>query len=230
MILTLDQLAEQDPDTFAELDLGDLPRDDIRVLVRKAEPEPDRKGFEFVDGVWVEKPMASSSGIVAGNVLFAVKGFARPRNLGPVLASEGAYRMLPDNRAQLRKPDVSFVAAPRVTPELLRQAEWPIAPDLAVEVVSPNELTEGTETKRDEYLRAGVRLVWEVYLPTRNVWAYKPDGTGKLYRVTDTLPGEDVLPGFGVPVAELFEGLDPVPPAPPARGVNAPRPGDVTSP
>ena len=74
-------------------------------------------------------------------------------------------------------------------------------------MISPTDLAEEAETKLDEYLRAGVRLVWVIYLPTRNVWAYKPDGTAKLYRSTDTLPGEDVLPGFGVPVAELFEGV-----------------------
>ena len=221
MTTALAELAERAPDTFAQLDW-----DEDDGLAR---PEPDRKGFEFVDGAWVEKPMASTSGIVAGNVIGAVRDFARPRKLGVVLASEGAYRMLPDNRTQLRKPDVSFVATARVTAELLRQAEWPIAPDLAVEVVSPNELTERTETKRDEYLRAGVRLVWEVYLPTRNVWAYKPDGTGKLYRAADTLPGEDVLPGFAVPVAELFEGLDPVAPNPGAHAPGSPS-GAATSP
>jgi Uma2 family endonuclease len=78
---------------------------------------------------------------------------------------------------------------------------------LAVEVISPSDLADDVETKLDEYLRSGVRLVWVLYIPTKNVWAFKMDGTAKLYRSTDTLVGEDVLPGFAVPVAELFEGV-----------------------
>lgn len=216
MIMKLRDLADRDPDGVARLDWGDEAELGL--------PEPDRKGFEFVDGLWVEKPMGMASGVVGKNVVWAVETHVRPRRLGYVFASEGAYRMLPDNRSQLRKPDASFIAAGRVTAELLAEAEWPIAPDLAVEVASPNELTEKTETKRDEYLRAGVRLVWEVYLPTRNVWAYKPDGTAKLYRVTDTLPGEDVLPGFALPVAELFVGLDLPAPTPGADAPGSPEP------
>lgn len=95
----------------------------------------------------------------------------------------------------------------RVTPKRDEDGCWPIAPDLAVEVISPNEIADDVETKLSEYLQAGVRLIWILYIPTKNVWAYKLDGTGKLYRSTDTLIGEDVLPGFAVPVAELFEGV-----------------------
>ena len=82
-------------------------------------------------------------------------------------------------------------------------------PDLAVEVVSPNDEAEALETNLDEYLRAGVRLIWFVYPLTKNVWAYKSDGTAKLYRIADTLTGEDVLPGFTANVSELFEGVEP---------------------
>jgi len=84
---------------------------------------------------------------------------------------------------------------------------WPLAPDMAVEIISPTELAGAVELIVDEYLRAGVRLVWVVYVSTRNVWAYRPDGTAKLYRVNDTLSGEDVLPGLSVCVRDLFEGL-----------------------
>jgi hypothetical protein len=58
-----------------------------------------------------------------------------------------------------------------------------------------------------ERIERGVRLVWITYLPTRNVWAFRPDGTAKVYRATDTLPGEDVLRGFAIPIGELFEGV-----------------------
>lgn len=221
MVRKLEDLSERDLGRVAGLDRDDVSTDpDLG--------EPDRKGYEQVDGVWVEKPVSNATGIVGGNVFGAVRDFVRPRRLGYVFVSEGGYRMLPDSPKTMQKPDVSFVAAARVTAEVHRKTWWPIAPDLAVEVISPTELTEESETKLDEYLRAGVRLIWQVFLPTRNVWAYKPDGTAKLYRVTDTLPGEDVLPGFTVPVAELFEGLDL--PTPQAPGADAPGPPQAAPP
>ena len=190
-----------------------------------ADYDDDREGCELVDGVWVEKEGDMASGVVEVNVGRLLSLHARANRLGWVLGGSTQYQLLPGRPNQVRKPDVSFVAAARFPNGLPRGNRMRFVPDLAVEVHSPTDLVEYTEGKRDEYLRAGVRLVWEVHVPTRNVWAYRPDGTGKLYRVTDTLPGEDVLPGFGVPVAELFEGLDP--PAPAAAG---PRPETPTSP
>lgn len=169
--------------------------------------EPDRDGFEEIDGVWVEKAMGNAAVEVEADILSTIRNFVRPRKLGRVLGSNGAYRLFGEQSTRTRKPDVSFVAAGRVSADDAKKAEWALAPDLAVEVISPTEMADDAETKLDEYLRAGVRLVWVVYLPTRNVWAYRPDGTARRYRADDTLPGEDVLPGFAVRVAELFEGL-----------------------
>jgi Uma2 family endonuclease len=170
-------------------------------------PPPERKGFELIDGKWVEKPMSNIAGIVEAAVAALVYAHVRAGRLGIVLGPDAAYRLFGETSTRTRKPDASFVAAGRITPSRDQDGYWPIAPDLAVEVTSPNDGAEDLEEKLDEYLRAGVRLVWVIYLPTRNVWAYKPDGTARLYRTGDTLPGEDVLPGFTVPVAELFEGV-----------------------
>lgn len=172
-----------------------------------APPEPDRDGFEEIDGVWVEKAMGNPAVMVEANVLGPVRDFVRARKLGYVLGANGGYRMLPARPKLLRKPDVSFVAAGRLSPDEAKKSEWRLAPDLAVEVISPNDTADLVETKLDEYLQAGVRLVWVVYIPTRNVWAYCPDGTAKRYRADDTLTGEDVLPGFSVKIADLFESL-----------------------
>jgi len=107
----------------------------------------------------------------------------------------------------VRKPDGAFVRSGRLPGDKVPAKKMQLAPDLAVEVVSPNDIAEEVEAKLDEYLRAGVRLVWVVYVPTRNVWAYKADGTAKLYRAADALSGGDVLTGFSVPVAELFQNV-----------------------
>jgi Uma2 family endonuclease len=189
------------------LDLEPVPSCDTVSEEPETAIQEERKGCELVDGIWVEKAMGNPAAIVGSNILGHIHEFVRPRKLGHVLGAEGAYRMLPDRPKLLRKPDVSFVAAGRLSPEELKKAEWAIAPDLAVEGISPNESAEDLETKLDEYLRAGVRLVWLVYIPTQNVWAYRPDGTAKRYRADDSLTGDDVLPGFAVKVSELFEGL-----------------------
>lgn len=169
--------------------------------------EEDRKGYELVDGAWVEKEMSNWSAVVESNLHVVLKNHVRGHKLGFVLLSEGRYQMFADRPDLVRKPDMSFVRFGRLPGDAVPRRRMELAPDLAVEVVSPTDLADSVQTKLDEYLRAGVRLSWFVYIPTKTVWAYRPDGTAKVYRAADALPGEDVLPGFAVPVAELFEGL-----------------------
>ena len=188
------------------LDLEDAPILDVNET--PAEPvEEDRKGHELVNGVWVEKERSNWSAVVESNLFVAVGNYVKAHRLGYVFSPEGRYQMFADRPGLIRKPDLSFVGFGRLPGDAVPRKRMELAPDLAVEVISPTDLAEGVDAKLDEYLRAGVRLSWFVYIPTRTVWAYKPDGTAKVYRATDTLPGEDVLPGFTVPVAELFEGL-----------------------
>jgi Uma2 family endonuclease len=169
--------------------------------------ETEHKGFELIDGNWIEKPMSNFAAIVGSNLHGRLFNHIQPNRSGLLMIGDAAYRLphAPENR--IRKPDLSFVAAGRIIPTRDEDGCWPIAPDLAVEVISPTEKAEEVEKKLFEYLEAGVRLIWMLYIPTRNVWAHKPDGTAKLYRSSDTLNGEDVLPGFAVPVVELFEGV-----------------------
>ena len=172
------------------------------------EDDDDRKGCELIDGVWVEKGMSNIGAVVEANLIFSLKLHARTNRLGFVFAESARYQLFPDVSKRVRKPDLSFIRFGQLPDDVIPpRGRFQFAPDLAVEVISPTDIAEEVETKLDEYLRAGVRLVWFVYLPTRNVWAYKPDGTAKRYRTTDLLPGDDVLPGFSVPVAELFEGV-----------------------
>jgi Uma2 family endonuclease len=77
-------------------------------------------------------------------------------------------------------------------------------PDLLIEVVSPNDLAWEVEAKVTEYLRAGVPLLWVFYPDTCTVWVYRASGQVTHLSVEDTLSGEEVLPGFTCPVAEVF--------------------------
>ncbi len=79
-----------------------------------------------------------------------------------------------------------------------------IAPDLAVEVISPNESVKKLDKKIKDFLNAGVSLIWIVYPETQSVLVQRLDGTARRLQVGDFLDGEDVLPGFRLEVAALF--------------------------
>ena len=104
----------------------------------------------------------------------------------------------------VRAPDVSFVARERITPGQRYPGYWLGAPDLAVEVVSPNDSAQELRTKIAEYLASGTRLVWVAYPRTQTVTIYHADGAVEERSIGQTLDGEDVVPGFSLPVAEVF--------------------------
>lgn len=168
-------------------------------------PKDDRKRFELVRGELVERPMSNfESSDVAAGIVSALRVFAHPRGLGRVVGADGAYILTSDRRS-VRVPDASFVAADRLPPPEERRHFLQLAPDLAVEVVSPSDTASGIEAKVRDYLDAGVRLIWVVHPPQRSVTVYTPDRHARLLDEHDTLDGGDVLPGFELKVADLFD-------------------------
>jgi Uma2 family endonuclease len=105
---------------------------------------------------------------------------------------------------------VSYARWPKSKPIPTTNA-WDVLPELCIEVVSPNDLADEIETKVEEYLQAGVRLVWVVYPRHERVYVY--DSATQLRRLTraDTLDGGSVLPGFALPLADLFPQAPPAP-------------------
>lgn len=101
-------------------------------------------------------------------------------------------------------PDVAFIRAERLPPKDQRRGFLPVAPDLAVEVISPSERAGTIANKIALYLEAGVRLVWLVQPRSRTVTIHRADGSQRVARMGDALDGEDVMPGFCFDVAELF--------------------------
>jgi Uma2 family endonuclease len=179
---------------------------------------PVGKGYELVDGKLVERHRALVSDeeqrmgvlgdLVAGRLYVLLEPFCDTHRLGWVLMLQsGGFRYAP---RQLRKPDVAFVRFGRFPNEQVPSGDAVLAPDLAVEVVSPNDLHDEVERKIEDHLRAGVRLVWVISPPNRTVRVHRADGSGVSRRENDELDGEDVVPGFRCPVRDLF----PPPPAP----------------
>jgi Uma2 family endonuclease len=136
-----------------------------------------------------------------------------------VFDSNASYQAFPHEPRRVRYPDLSFIRRERVPVERMDRGHCRVAPDLAVEVVSPNDMAPEIDARVKDYLRAGTPLVWVVYPDTRSVDIFRGDGTGGWRLDDQELTGDDVLPGFACKVAELFRGL-------PAPSESAPPPAE----
>jgi Uma2 family endonuclease len=128
--------------------------------------------------------------------------FTRQHRLGWA-SGDGTGYVIHGQRESVLIPDASFIAAERLPPGETPDTGWPFPPDLAVEVVSPNDKADDVNAKVTAYLQAGTRLVWVVWPRTHTVYAFRPRGADTL-STDDRLDGGDVLPGFSVPIAEIF--------------------------
>jgi len=147
-------------------------------------------------------PAGYAHGSIAGRITQALGEFVRPRGLGDVLGAEPGFYIAHDPDT-VRAPDVAFVRADRIpTDDETRFFEG--APDLAVEVLSPNDRASEVNAKVQDWLDAGCRMVWVVDPETKTVSVYRSRAHIEVLGVSDTLLGGDVLPGFSLPVAEIF--------------------------
>jgi Uma2 family endonuclease len=165
---------------------------------------PDGDRFELVDGKLVEMHMGAESSYVGGELYYHLRAHCRTALLGWVFPADTSYQFIPGRPNLVRKPDVSFIRLGRLPNETLPPGHIRIAPDLAVEVVSPNDLYYEVEEEVAEYRSAGVRLIWVVVPPTRTVLVRRLDGSIAEVGEAGELDGEDAVPGFRCPVRDLF--------------------------
>jgi len=166
---------------------------------------PDGKHCELIDGELVERNMLVLSSLVASRVNRILGTHCDERNLGWVFDSEVGYQCFPWKPGQVRRAGVSFIRLDRYSLAQLSQEGYvSISPDLAVEVTSPNDLVTKLKEKLEEYLRAGVKLIWVIDPERRILQVYHPDGTSIRLHEEDQVTGEDVIPGFACPVAAFF--------------------------
>ena len=160
--------------------------------------------YELIDGELRRKPdKGARHGAIQGNVPGPLWAFVKERALGEVLGSDTIYefRRVPDRGL---RPDASFLRADRLPPEDQLDKPLAIVPDLAIEVVSPNDHAEDVAEKIETYQWAGVPLVWVLWPRRRVVSVYAAGKSTVALGVGDDLDGGDVLPGFRVSVAALF--------------------------
>lgn len=164
----------------------------------------DGKHTELVRGeVTKSMPPGGIHGEVAGAVLMLLRLWIK-QGAGGYAAVEAGY-ILSHTPDTVRGPDVSYVRADRIPPGGVPEAFWHLAPDLAVEVVSPNETVKEIQEKVQDFLTAGTPLVWVIYPRGRAVVVYTADGLARTYRGEDVLEQAEALPGFSCRVSELFE-------------------------
>jgi len=178
------------------------PRPGSAVVADVAEiHDRERRLFELVDGVLLEKAMGTYESFLAGLLVRWIGNFVDERQLGIVLPPDGILQLAP---GLVRIPDVSYIARDRLPDgKIPRTPIASLVPDLAVEILSRGNTAEEMQEKLRDYLSAGVRLIWYVDHENRQVTVYQGDQE-TIVDETGTLSGEDVLPGFSLPVADIF--------------------------
>jgi Uma2 family endonuclease len=163
------------------------------------------KPYELVRGEVKERmPVGLWHGILAGELVARFRDYIkhRPERAGK-LAVETGFRLRTAWGESVRAPDVAFIRAERL-PNPLPQTFADLAPDLVVEIASPNDAYTELRDKVDEWLQAGVQVVWVVDPQRRVVEVFQPDQPIRVLREGDTLTGDPVLPDFQLPLSELF--------------------------
>lgn len=158
--------------------------------------------YEVVDGELVRtSPAGWLHDAIVARLIVALGSDVQARRLGTVIGSNAMFVLPGGNK---RSPDVSFVAAGRLDSETNRPFPE-LAPDLAVEVVSPSDRQRQILDKVGEYLQAGVRLVWVIEPEKRQATAYRGLTDVRLISENGSLDGEDVLPGFSCRLRDILD-------------------------
>ena len=200
--------------TAAEMQdqLGGIPLERIRMV-----PPPgmateqdllrlqgaEGRACELIDGVLVEKTMGYFESRLAAMLIVILGRYVEEHDLGIVLGADGTLRILHD---QIRAPDVAFLSWRHFPNRMLPPEPVPaLAPDLAVEVLSAGNTEREMERKLDDYFTAGVELVWFIDPPSQTATAYESRKKWRTLTLKDSLTGGNVLPGFELPLQELFD-------------------------
>ena len=160
--------------------------------------------YELVKGELIRMPPPGHEhGLVTMQIAGPLYQHVKQHNLGTVYAAETGF-LIHQNPDTVRAPDVAFITRERLEASDTIEGYWIGAPDLCVEVLSPSDSVGYIEEKVTEWLEAGTRVVWVVSPKLRTVTVYR--SLKKVSNLTeeDTLDGDDVVPGFRIPITEVF--------------------------
>ncbi len=165
---------------------------------------PKHPRYELVKGALIEQMVASEEHeLTVSLVHWRLSEHVFPNGLGRVYGSNRGYVTGPHSPATSRLPDVSFVSNERL-PSRPAPVLFAGSPDLAVEVVSPGNSPAEIEQKIAEYLATGSRAVWVIDYIARTLTVHTSNAPPRILTDADTVTGDDYLPGFTCPVANLL--------------------------
>lgn len=169
---------------------------------------PYSSGFELVNGKIISKKGDIQKNMPTGALHGAVtelasrmSHFVRENKLGKVFAAETGFIL---GKNTVRGIDVSFVGNEKLNKFAVTEKFYPVAPDLAVETISPGNSLDEIQDKIEEYLAAGTKLIWIVYPKQKMIQVHRRNNAINVLRAADELDGEDVLPNFRVKLSEIF--------------------------
>ncbi len=169
---------------------------------------PDANSIELIDGELVEKPVSVLSALVEGKLLMTLGNFCQAHRTGVVLSSTNGIQCFPWDARKVRKPDVSYFKRERFTADHLQEGFVSIPPDLAVEVISFHDEFAEINEKIEDYLSAGIPLIWIIDPENELAYIHRIDGTVTKLRKNNDLDGETIIPGFRCKLAELFPSFE----------------------
>jgi len=179
---------------------------DLMELDRQPQVGYEPKLYELSRGRLITmSPAGALHGMYGNLIAHFITLYVLPRKLGYVTAAETGYILdLPGKGATVRAPDVGFIRQDQLPNGMPETGYIPAPPDLAIEIVSPNDAADEIEAKIQDYLAGGTRLIWYFYPKTRTLHVITASGARRLSE-NDTLDGGDVLPGFTLALKDLFE-------------------------
>jgi Uma2 family endonuclease len=161
----------------------------------------DDLDYEVVDGHEEIKMAGAKHGEIGAQLIVELGIYLKHNPIGRVYNSNTTFQIGEDERL----PDVSFVSAARIPREGSPSGKWEIAPDIAIEVISPNDIWDKVNRKVREYFAAGVKQVWLVSQQEREIMIYDSPTQIRVVTVDEELTSESLLPGFKCRVADLFK-------------------------
>jgi len=160
--------------------------------------------YELVKGELLTMPLAGEEhGVLIINVTLPIAQYVRSNDLGIVYGADTGFQ-IESNPDTVLGPDIAFVSKDRLKETGISRGYRVGAPDLAVEIISPRDSAKRAEQKAQRWLARGALIVWTVDPKTRTVKVYGSTSTMAVLGETDVLTGGTVLPGFKLPVSEIF--------------------------
>lgn len=164
-------------------------------------PENTDRLFELIDGEIVEKVSTEEHGILASILNAEIYFYLKQNPIGR--AAVKPWHRMPSDNHNARLPDIAFTSSERALP-VTKEGAVPLMPDLCIEIQSPNDTPLSMREKALYYLKNGSRMVWLLFTRRRQIEVHTADNILVL-DIDDTLDGGDVLPGFILPLKEIFK-------------------------